>query len=105
MGRKRTLQLKTYRDKRGKYRARVFAGNGKQLARSPKGYNEDVFADGLEAMLYAQYDAELYKDKRNEWRWRFALPDYGIIMISSESYKNKQDCKVASDLVLDSTVV
>jgi len=105
MARQRTLQLRTYKDKGGKYRARIFAGNGEQLARSPKGYEENVFADGLEAMLYAQHDAELYKDKRGEWRWRFALCPYGIIMISSEGYKNKQDCKIASDLVLDSEIV
>lgn len=105
MIRKRTLQLRTYKDKRGKFRARMFAGNGKQLARSPKGYEENLYVDGLEAMLYAQHDADLYRDKRGQWRWRFALPDHGIIMVSSESYKNKRDCKVASDLVLDSIIV
>lgn len=35
---------------------------------------------------------EVYKDKKNEWRWRLRTGNGKIVATSGESYKNKADC-------------
>jgi len=35
---------------------------------------------------------EIYKDSKNEWRWRKIAPNGKIVGASSEGYKNKADC-------------
>jgi uncharacterized protein YegP (UPF0339 family) len=102
----RELKIKTYSDKRGKTRWRFFAGNGEQLARSARGYgNEDELIEDLAHIVDEKHDAQIYKDIKGEWRWRFRRDGKGrIIAIASEGYKDKRDCKKASDLLLDSKV-
>ena len=102
----RMLKLETYEDKGGRTRWRYIAGNGEQLARSARGYAcKDDLLEDLAHIVEKKHDAELYKDKRGEWRWRFRRDGKGrIVAIASEGYKNKQDCKDASDLLLDSTL-
>ncbi len=34
----------------------------------------------------------IYRDQRNEWRWRYDASNGLTIAVSSESYKNKADC-------------
>ena len=36
---------------------------------------------------------ELYKDGKNEWRWRRISSNGRIIGASTEGYKNRSDCK------------
>ena len=101
----RALKLKKYRDGNGRYRARVVAGNGETLARTARGYStEGELNARVDVMLMKEYDADLYKDRAGEWRWRWMYKSAQaseIFMISSEGYKNRGDCKHASDLVLD----
>ena len=35
---------------------------------------------------------EVYRDKRDEWRWRFRAANSKILAVSSEGYKNQTDC-------------
>ena len=35
---------------------------------------------------------EVYKDRKDEWRWRRKARNGKIVGASSESYKNKSDC-------------
>ena len=35
---------------------------------------------------------EIYRDVKNEWRWRKKAPNGKIIGASTEGYKNKADC-------------
>jgi uncharacterized protein YegP (UPF0339 family) len=35
----------------------------------------------------------MYKDNRNEWRWRYDASNYETIAVSSEGYKNRKDCE------------
>lgn len=37
----------------------------------------------------------MYKDKSDEWRWRFRADNDKIIADSGEGYVNKQDCRNA----------
>lgn len=49
--------------------------------------------------------AELYQDKRNEWRWRIKAGNGKILAICSEGYKNKRDCVNSLELILNTTPV
>jgi uncharacterized protein len=40
----------------------------------------------------ANYQLEIYKDKRGEFRWRRIASNGEIVGASSESYKAKKDC-------------
>jgi uncharacterized protein YegP (UPF0339 family) len=102
----RSLEIKIYKDKRNRMRWRYVAGNGEQLARSARSYeSKDELVEDLAHIVSEKHDAQLYTDKRGEWRWRFRREGKGrIIAIASEGYKNKKDCKHASDLLLDSTL-
>jgi len=99
------LEMNCYQDRGGKHRFRVYAANHKVLARSPRAFKTDAeLKTRVDLILKQDYDAQLYKDRRGEWRWRFEAAVGGkkeIIVISSEGYKNHGDCKTASDLVLD----
>jgi uncharacterized protein YegP (UPF0339 family) len=101
-----SLRIAVYEDKRGRSRWRFFAGNGEQIAKSSKGYEEsDALLEDLAHIVDEKHDAELYKDCRGEWRWRFRRDGDGhIVAIASEGYKNKKDCKAASDLLLDASL-
>ena len=35
---------------------------------------------------------ELYRDKKDEWRWRLVAENGKIVADSAEGYKNKSDC-------------
>jgi len=102
---KRTLKLGTYPDTSGKVRWRVVAGNGKVLAKSPGGYPEGDarLASDIGFITGSEHDAELYRDRRGEWRWRLRRDGKRIVAVSSEGYVNRGDCERASDLFLDAT--
>lgn len=42
---------------------------------------------------------EVYKDKAEEWRWRFRASNSKIIADSGEGYQNKQDCLHGIELI------
>ena len=46
---------------------------------------------------------EMYRDARNEWRWRLKASNHEIIAVSSEGYASKQSCSHSIDLVKSTT--
>lgn len=46
---------------------------------------------------------EMYRDTRNEWRWRLKAANGNIIATSGEGYVNKADCENAIHLVKSSS--
>jgi len=42
---------------------------------------------------------EVYKDKAEEWRWRFKASNSKIIADSGEGYHNKADCLHGIELI------
>ena len=44
----------------------------------------------------------IYRDARNEWRWRLLAANHRIIADSGEGYVNKSDCLAAIELVKNS---
>jgi uncharacterized protein YegP (UPF0339 family) len=94
-----------YEDKAGRFRWRAVSANGKQLAKSPKGYKtEDALMDDFGFMASKDHDPIMYKDRKGEWRWRL-MKDGKIVAITSEGYNNKKDCEYSANLVLDAKVV
>ena len=103
------MRIDTWKDGMGRYRWKFIANNNKIIARCPKGYlqKQEMIID-LVYILSRDHDADLFKDKRGEWRFRFRNPNTKknrIIAISTEGYNNRVDCVHASDLLLDSVVV
>lgn len=45
---------------------------------------------------------EMYKDNKNQYRWRLKASN-GEIIAQGESYVNKHDCQVAVGLVMDTS--
>ena len=42
---------------------------------------------------------EMYKDRKEEFRWRLKAANGNIMATSSEGYKSKEDCKKAIDSI------
>ena len=42
---------------------------------------------------------EMYRDARDEWRWRLKAGNHEVIAVSSEGYASKQSCSHSIDLV------
>ena len=51
----------------------------------------------------AEPQFEVYKDKAEEWRWRFRASNSKIIADSGEGYKEKDDCLHGIELVKKET--
>jgi uncharacterized protein YegP (UPF0339 family) len=45
---------------------------------------------------------ELYRDAKNEWRWRFKSWNHEVVADSAEGYVNQNDCKAGIFLIWDS---
>jgi uncharacterized protein YegP (UPF0339 family) len=103
MARNRDLKLSAYVDKAGKHRWRCVAGNGRQLAKSPRSYEHrhDLWKDVRE-ILSGPRDPQVYSGK-DGWRWRYLNPEGRISAIGSEAYVNRSDCLESANLFLDAT--
>ena len=100
----RDLKVELYQDNDDEWRWRCFAGNGEQIAKSPRAYKKKkTMVKVLAHILAREHDAELYQDKAGEWRWRFYRREQ-IAAISSEGYKKSKACRHASNLFLDATL-
>lgn len=93
----------TYKDKRGEFRWRRKAGNGKIVGSSCEGYTTKANCeanaqrhgkDGNPNGLGAKDKWEIYPDKRGEFRWRRRATNNEVTGASSESYKSKADAEV-----------
>lgn len=51
--------------------------------------------------MASSYQFEIYKDNRDEYRWRFRAPNNKIVADSGEGYWNKTDCEAGIQLVKD----
>lgn len=49
-----------------------------------------------------KFVAEVYKDKKMEWRWRLRAANKKVLADSGEGYKNKKDCLEALAMIVQS---
>ncbi len=91
-----------YTDKRGEFRWRRKATNGKIVGSSCEGYTQKSACkanaerhgmDGNPKDLGSKDKWEIYKDKRGEFRWRRTAVNGEVTGASSESYNAKSDCE------------
>ena len=87
-------KFEVYKDKRGEFRWRRMASNGKIVGASSEGYRSKKDAEANMNRGPNDKDKwEFYKDKRGEFRWRRKAVNGNIIGASSEGYKSKKDCE------------
>jgi uncharacterized protein YegP (UPF0339 family) len=83
-----------YQDKRGAWRWRRKAANGKIVGAACEGYAD---RSGAEAnMTRGAVAADLwdfYQDKRGEWRWRRKAANGKIVGASCEGYRARADAE------------
>ena len=103
----RDLKLQKYQDVNKWWRARWIASNGKILAKTTRRYKtEKGLVEDLTTVVSKSHEAEIYKDKSKDYRWRWPAKAEGrSIVVSTEGYRGKSDCLHGSDLALDSTIV
>lgn len=91
-----------YQDKRGEHRWRRKAINGKITGCACEGYGAKVDCianarrhgmDGNPDGLGASDRWEVYKDKRNQFRWRRMARNGQVTGASSEAYVKRDDAK------------
>ena len=91
-GEKDTFEV--YKDKRGEFRWRRKAPNGKIVGASSEGYTKKKDCEAN--MNRGPNDSdkwEFYKDKRGEYRWRRKASNGNIIGAASEGYAKKKDAE------------
>ena len=87
-------KFEVYKDKRGEYRWRRKASNGRIVGASSEGYNKKKDCEANMNRGPKDSDKwEFYKDKRGEYRWRRTASNGNIIGAASEGYTKKKDAE------------
>jgi len=95
-GEKDTFEV--YQDKRGEWRWRRKASNGKIVGASSEGYKDKKDAESnMKRGKNAKDKWEFYKDKRGEWRWRRKASNGNLVGAASEGYKSKKDAEANAE--------
>ncbi|MDD2868000.1 DUF1508 domain-containing protein [Neomegalonema sp.] len=87
-------KIEIYEDKRGEWRWRRKASNGKIVGAASEGYKARADCEANANRGHKDSDKwEFYQDKRGEWRWRRKASNGQIVGSSSEGYKAQGDCE------------
>lgn len=85
-------RFEVYRDKRGKYRWRRIAPNGRVVGAATGGYER---RSDCEANMNRGPDAgddwSFYQDRKGDWRWRRVARNGEVVGASCEGYQNRSD--------------
>lgn len=83
-----------YQDKRGEWRWRRKASNGKIVGAASEGYKSRKDCEANMNRGPVPSDKwEFYQDKRGEHRWRRKASNGAIVGAASEGYTNKSDAE------------
>lgn len=87
-------KLEIYRDKRGKYRWRRMASNGRIVGKSSEAYERksDCEANMLRGAV-ASDDWEFYQDRAGQWRWRRKASNGAIVGCACEGYQARAEAE------------
>lgn len=86
-------KLEFYQDKRGEWRWRRKASNGKIVGASSEGYSDKKACEENANRKNDKDKWEFYTDKRGEYRWRRTASNGNIVGASSEGYSDKNACE------------
>ena len=85
-------RTEVYRDKRGKYRWRRMAADGRVVGTSTCGYERKKDCEAnLGRGPVATDRWEFFRDRSGAWRWRRTAENGEIVGAASEGYKAKSD--------------
>lgn len=89
-----TDKFETYQDKRGEWRWRRRAPNGKIVGAASEGYASKADCEANMSRGPNPKDKwDFYEDKRGEWRWRRRAMNGNIIGAACEGYKARADAE------------
>jgi uncharacterized protein len=87
-------KFELYQDKKGEWRWRRTASNGRLVGASSEGYSSKSDAEAnMKRGLVASDKWEIYQDKKSEWRWRRFAQNGRQVGKSTEGYKSKSDAE------------
>ncbi len=87
-------KFEVYKDKRGEFRWRRKASNGKIVGASSESYKAKKDCEANMKRGRNKTDKwEFYKDKRGEHRWRRTASNGNVVGASSEGFKSKKDAE------------
>jgi uncharacterized protein YegP (UPF0339 family) len=87
-------RFEVYRDRRGRWRWRRFAPNGRIVGAASEGYAEKADAEANMRRGAVATDAwTIYQDRRGQWRWRRAAQNGKVVCAASEGYAARADCE------------
>lgn len=87
-------KLEVYQDKRGDWRWRRIAANGKIVGAACEGYkSKKDCEENMNRGSNAKDRWEIYEDKRGEWRWRRKASNGKVVGSASEGYKSRKDAE------------
>ena len=91
-GEKDTFEV--YQDKRGEWRWRRKASNGRIVGAASEGYKARADCEANRSRGPNPKDSwEFYEDKRGEWRWRRKASNGAVVGAASEGYKARADAE------------
>lgn len=86
--------FEVYQDKRGEYRWRRKASNGRIVGAACEGYKSKADCEAnMKRGPKATDKWEFYQDKRGEHRWRRKASNGQIVGAASEGYKSRGDAE------------
>ena len=87
-------KFEVYQDRRGEWRWRRKASNGKIVGAACEGYKTRSDAEANMTRAPNSTDKwEVYKDKRGQWRWRRTASNGKIIGAACEGYNSRSDAE------------
>jgi hypothetical protein len=88
-------KFEVYKDKAGKYRFRLKAGNGQIVLTGQAYKSKDACLDGIDSVKknsQKETAFEVYEDKKGEFRFRLKAAN-GEIIGQGESYNSRSGCE------------
>ncbi len=87
-------KFEVYQDKRGEWRWRRIATNGKIVGAACESYKSQKDCEAnMNRGENPNDKSEFYQDKRSEWRWRRRASNGKIVGAASEGYKSQKDAE------------
>lgn len=87
-------KFEVYQDKRGEWRWRRTAVNGRVVGAACEGYvNKSDCEANMNRGVVESDSWEFYEDKAGEWRWRRKARNGQIVGAASEGYKARSDAE------------
>ncbi len=91
-------KFEVYQDKKGEWRWRRKASNGRIVGASSEGYNARSDCEANMNRGHVAGDKwEFYQDKKGEWRWRRFASNGRQVGRSSEGYNAQGDAKANAE--------